>query len=73
MWPYFLSFKNLKLLQACLIFFFPLLLLVVGNLCMYVIYVIKLPFFERYRINNKPWDWEVDSAKWRMTLKKAIK
>lgn len=39
---------------------------------MWAIYVGKIPFFERYRVNNKKWDWEIDSAKWRKTLKRSI-
>jgi len=44
-----------------------------ANIIMYAIYVIKLPFFERYRILNKPWPWEEDPKKWRETLKKTLK
>lgn len=40
---------------------------------MYFIYVLKVPLFERYRINiNKPWPWESDKQKWNKKLKKTI-
>lgn len=40
---------------------------------MYIIYKLKLEFFERYKILDKPWPWEEDSVKWRQTLKHSIK
>jgi len=44
-----------------------------SNLIMYAIYVTKLPFFERYKIMNKPWPWEQDAEKWNTVFKNTIK
>jgi len=40
---------------------------------MYAIYMMKLPFFERYRILDKPWPWESSPEIWRSVLKKTLK
>jgi methylsterol monooxygenase/4-alpha-methyl-delta7-sterol-4alpha-methyl oxidase len=44
-----------------------------SNIVMYVIYKIKLPFFERYRISEKPWPWEANPQLWNQILKKTLK
>lgn len=31
----------------------------------------KIPYFEQYRIEKKPWPWEVDPKAWKETLKKV--
>jgi len=45
----------------------------VSNLGMYVIYKMKLPFFERYRIMEKQWPWESSPEIWNTVLKKTLK
>ena len=72
-WPYLL--KNLPASQ------FVLLITVVihsgsyiiPNLGMYFIYVSKLPFFERYRVSEKPWPWETDKQLWNKLMKKTLR
>ena len=47
--------------------------LILANLLMVFIYKKKIPFFENYRISNKPWPWEENPDLWRETLKKTLK
>jgi sterol desaturase/sphingolipid hydroxylase (fatty acid hydroxylase superfamily) len=42
------------------------------NLFFYVIYKLELDYFERYKVNNMPWPWKSDPAKWRVQLRKSI-
>lgn len=45
-----------------------------GNLIMWAIYVSKIPFLERYRVNpTKPWPWEEDPVKWKLVINKTLK
>jgi len=73
LWP--LLLKNFPIHVVFCSFAFGLHTGVVAlsNLVMYVIYKIKLPFFERYRISEKPWPWEADPQKWNEVLKKTFK
>lgn len=45
----------------------------ISNMVMYVIYKMKLPFFERYRVSDKPWPWESKPEMWKELLKKTFK
>lgn len=45
----------------------------VSNMVMYAIYKMKLPFFERYRISDKPWPWENKPEMWNELIKKTFK
>jgi len=56
-----------------LVFGFHTGIAAISNLGMYIIYKIKLPFFERYRISDKPWPWENKPELWNTILKKTSK
>jgi len=43
------------------------------NSIMFIIYKLKLPFFERYKTTLNKWPWEEDYNKWISLLKKTIK
>lgn len=43
-----------------------------SNLSMYVIYKMKHPFFEQFKVNNDPWPWDENPEEWRKMLKKSI-
>ena len=43
------------------------------NLMMYVIYHLELPFFERYKVNDRPWPWNNKNEDWNGMLYKTIK
>jgi len=43
------------------------------NLIMYVIYHMEHPFFERYKINDRPWPWNNKNEDWNGMLKTSIK
>ncbi|CAK88518.1 unnamed protein product (macronuclear) [Paramecium tetraurelia] len=45
---------------------------VIGNIYMYIIYSLKLPFFERYKVDNNPWPWEKSQESWNQTKKKVL-
>ena len=46
----------------------------IGQLMHLVLYKIKLPFFEKYKINpERAWPWEKDMALWRVQLGKSIR
>lgn len=50
------------------------ILFVTANLIMLIIYKLKHPFFERYRINrDRKWPWEEEPSKWAQTLKRSLK
>lgn len=46
---------------------------IISNLVMWMIYKIKLPFFERYRIYDKPRPWESSPEAWNQIVKKTLK
>jgi sterol desaturase/sphingolipid hydroxylase (fatty acid hydroxylase superfamily) len=48
-------------------------LAVINNTIFYIIYKIKLPFFERYRVSDKPWPWESNPEQLNQLLKKTFK
>ena len=43
------------------------------NLIMYVIYHIEHPFFERYKINDRPWPWNNKGDDWNSMLRSTLK
>ncbi len=43
------------------------------NGIMMLIYKLKHPFFEQYRVSNKPWPWESQPKLWDKVLKKTLK
>ena len=51
----------------------PILAFYASNLIMLPIYIMEIPFFERYRIlPNKPWPWKENKEEWRKTFKKTM-
>ncbi len=42
------------------------------NISMYVIYHLEWEFFERYRVNDYEWPWNIDRPKWISFLKKTL-
>jgi len=46
---------------------------VITNGIMGIIYKIKLPFFEKYRVSDKPWPWESQPELWKKILRKTLK
>ncbi len=43
------------------------------NSCMFIIYKLKSPFFERYKTTLNKWPWEEDYSQWEALLKKTLK
>jgi len=72
-WPYIL--KNLGITYFFLITVIGIHsgLNAVIHTVMYLIYKAKIPFFERYKINDKPWPWESDPELWKNMLKRTLK
>jgi len=72
-WPYFL--KNMSKETMFLIIAISLHsgVYFLSNVVMFVIYKIKLPFFERYRISDKAWPWESKPEMWGAILKRTLK
>jgi sterol desaturase/sphingolipid hydroxylase (fatty acid hydroxylase superfamily) len=66
-WPYKIENKS--------VFFFIFsyvlhqICFLLNNFLMWVIYKLELPFFERYKCQDKPWPWKDDPAKWNQLLK----
>jgi hypothetical protein len=50
-----------------------ILLLIIGNFMMWVIYHLKHPFFEQYKVHDQPWPWEEDREKWMELSKKTLR
>jgi len=50
---------------------FHFCLTLLGNCSFFVLYYIKHPFFEKYKISPEPWPWEVDSQ-WKVMMYKSI-
>jgi methylsterol monooxygenase/4-alpha-methyl-delta7-sterol-4alpha-methyl oxidase len=72
-WPRFETERQKTMFYMLTVFSTHTGIYIIANLAMYVIYVIKLPFFERYRILNKPWPWEANPDTWKETLIKTLK
>lgn len=49
-----------------------MLWVIVANLCMWAIYHVELPFFERYKINPNPWPWHENKEEWNHLVKKSL-
>jgi hypothetical protein len=49
-----------------------MLWVIVANLCMWAIYHVELPFFERYKINPNPWPWYENKEEWNHLVKKSL-
>jgi sterol desaturase/sphingolipid hydroxylase (fatty acid hydroxylase superfamily) len=60
-------------LYMVMAFFFHSCMLFLLNIAMWFIYHLELPFFERYKINGRPWPWNEDQEKWKLQLKKTLK
>ena len=43
-----------------------------NNLYMLVIYRLKHPFFEQYKVHNEPWPWDENYKEWREFLNKTL-
>jgi len=73
LWPFFL--ENLS--QEAMVFILAMSchtgVHMFVNSIMYLIYRMKHPFFERYKISDKPWPWESQPELWREILKKSLK
>jgi sterol desaturase/sphingolipid hydroxylase (fatty acid hydroxylase superfamily) len=39
---------------------------------MWAIYHVEHPFFERYKVNSRPWPWNESKEEWRILVKKSI-
>ena len=49
-------------------------MVILNNLLFFIIYKLKLDFFEKYKVDyNKKWPWDEDFNEWIKTLKKSIK
>jgi hypothetical protein len=49
-----------------------LALIISLNLCLWFIYHIEHPFFEKYKINNEPWPWNDNKTKWNKVIRKTL-
>jgi len=72
-WPDVTTQQQKTIIYIVTIFSFHSGIYLIANLAMYAIYVIKLPFFEKYRISSKSWPWEESPEKWKAMLKKTLK
>ena len=36
----------------------------INNILMYILYKLKKPQFEKYKVSEKPWPWEANPARW---------
>jgi methylsterol monooxygenase/4-alpha-methyl-delta7-sterol-4alpha-methyl oxidase len=39
---------------------------------MYLIYHAENPFFEKFKVNDRPWPWNENREKWNQTLRKTL-
>jgi sterol desaturase/sphingolipid hydroxylase (fatty acid hydroxylase superfamily) len=72
-WPSLLEKYSVKELFIVINFSVHTGIYAISNLVMYAIYKMKLPFFENYRILDKPWPWESDPAAWKVLFKKSMR
>ena len=71
-WEQFLALaeiRNLVLIVNFILSFFGFFSV---NLVMMGIYKAKHPFFEQYRVTNKPWPWEENPLAWNKLLKRTL-
>lgn len=45
----------------------------IANLTLMCVYKSRLPFFERYKVTDKPWPWDADYERWRQMLRLTFK
>jgi sterol desaturase/sphingolipid hydroxylase (fatty acid hydroxylase superfamily) len=45
----------------------------IANITFMCIYKLRLPFFERYKVTEKPWPWDADPVRWKKMLKLTFK
>lgn len=44
-----------------------------ANFLFFVLYKYKIPFFEQFRVNDKPWPWEKNGENWLIVYQKTMK
>jgi sterol desaturase/sphingolipid hydroxylase (fatty acid hydroxylase superfamily) len=74
-WPFFLALiggeRNANVYGN---FLLTAGMLIVGNVFFYCLYVLRLPFFERYKVQQgKPWPWEHAHAKKRAEFSRLVR
>ena len=37
-----------------------------------ILYYLEIPFFEKFKIDPRPWPWKTDKKKWKRDLKKLL-
>jgi len=70
-WPYKIENK----IAFFFIFSYVLheVVFLLDNFVMWIIYKLELPFFERYKCDDKPWPWKENPEKWNLLLKDTAK
>ena len=69
-WPY--KILNEGVVFCLSSYFVHMASFIAFNIVMWVIYNLEWPFFERYKVLDRPWPWNEDQEKWRIMLKKTI-
>jgi sterol desaturase/sphingolipid hydroxylase (fatty acid hydroxylase superfamily) len=75
-WNHILSFKGTysnEVFVGVFTVIFHQVMYFTANGIMWGIYLLKAPFFEQFRINQRPWMWEGEPEKWKFLLRKTVK
>lgn len=62
-----------ELILLCIVHMIVILSFLLHNAFYGILYRYKIPFFDQYRVDNKPWHWEVDPHNWNIMLLHTIK
>ena len=74
LWENVLSIGNINYIHFFTVYGVHEIMFIISNLMMWFIYMKKIPFFEKYRINpSKKWPWEENPETWKQTFRKSMK
>ena len=65
--------KNPGYFYSLVTFFVHEFFYILVNSYFMIIYSLKLPFFEKYKVSSDPWPWEQDKEEWNQLVKRTIK
>lgn len=69
----FLEILPKQIVISLSLFFIHIIFHSLTNFVFFFFYKHKIPFFEQFRVNDKPWPWEKNEESWLLVYKKTLK
>lgn len=66
------SFPSRKNRIMFIVSFFEIPACIIPFIFFTILYIFKIPFFEKFKSNNIPWPWKVDKTAWKKRIKKIL-